>query len=515
MLASFFVVILGLCCCFKESSQFFLGHPQLYGPNEALVKTYVEFQCEVPNHPINHEILLQIFKEDDPNKALGEYTSLEGEAANIPMVITKRYDGYLKCVASVQNRSISHINSTSSNLHYLKVIEPVKGAQIISSGPEDFFEGETLQLICQLSAGNYISYKWLHNDQLVSPSSLRRIYDNQLTIYRTNPQDSGSYKCVATNVFNKTVFTSNSSEIEITVKEFVSAPDISFTVLKEEPQNYFAIVVCNSTRGDLPITYSLYRGKEQVINMTVEERHSVFKLPLVMDRHLGFLRCHASNGEQTTYSQWLPLHVVPVSGPVTMHYDYDTGENYAVTALRFYCKAEKGSHPHYQWFHDKTLLQDRGTYYYVVDQMPQRSILLLSVGRESAGTYYCEVSDSFDNSTAISSKRRYLDKEVLNRIPDFVVGVVFGSFAFLIFLMSACCWIGVIFRKRQYGEKSLWSLEMQRSKAVYEDELDFSVHSDDSDLLKATREDEFDQASEDSEDEWPQIQKKTLKDEPV
>lgn len=62
--------------------------------------------------------------------------------------------------------------------------EPVKGAQIINSGPDDFFEGETLQLICQLSAGNYISYKWLHSDQLVSPSSLRRIYDNQLTIYR-------------------------------------------------------------------------------------------------------------------------------------------------------------------------------------------------------------------------------------------------------------------------------------------------------------------------------------------
>lgn len=38
------------------------------------------------------------------------------------MVIKKRYDGYLKCVASVQNRSISYINSTSSNLHYLKVI---------------------------------------------------------------------------------------------------------------------------------------------------------------------------------------------------------------------------------------------------------------------------------------------------------------------------------------------------------------------------------------------------------
>lgn len=42
--------------------QFFLGQPQLYGPNEALVKKYAEFKCEVPNHQINHEILLQIFK---------------------------------------------------------------------------------------------------------------------------------------------------------------------------------------------------------------------------------------------------------------------------------------------------------------------------------------------------------------------------------------------------------------------------------------------------------------------
>lgn len=42
--------------------QFFLGRPQLYGPNEALVKTYVEFQCEVPHPPTDHEILLQIFK---------------------------------------------------------------------------------------------------------------------------------------------------------------------------------------------------------------------------------------------------------------------------------------------------------------------------------------------------------------------------------------------------------------------------------------------------------------------
>lgn len=102
---------------------------------------------------------------------------------------------------------------------------------------------------------------------------------------------------------------------------------------------------------------------------------------------------------------------VPVDGPVTMHYDYDIGENYAVVGLRFYCKAAKGSLPRYQWFLNKTLLHDRGSFYYAVHQPPEQSILLLSVGRSSAGTYRCEVSDNFDNTTVISSGRRYLDKE--------------------------------------------------------------------------------------------------------
>lgn len=35
---------------------------------------------------------------------------------------------------------------------------------------------------------------------------------------RVTSKDSGSYRCVAANVFNHTVFTANSSEVEITVK---------------------------------------------------------------------------------------------------------------------------------------------------------------------------------------------------------------------------------------------------------------------------------------------------------
>lgn len=100
-----------------------------------------------------------------------------------------------------------------------------------------------------------------------------------------------------------------------------------------------------------------------------------------------------------------------------MHSDSDIGDNYAVIGLRFYCKAAKGSLPRYQWFLNKTLLHDRGSFYYVVNQPPEQSVLLLSVGRSSTGMYHCEVSDSFDNTTAISSKRRYLDKDGIANNP--------------------------------------------------------------------------------------------------
>lgn len=159
-----------------------------------------------------------------------------------------------------------------------------------------------------------------------------------------------------------------------------------------------------------------------------------------------------------------------------MSYDYDIGENYAVISLRLYCQAAKGSHPRYQWFFNEMLLHNQDSLY-VVDQLPERSMLLLSVGWGSAGTYHCEVSDSFDNTTVIRSKKLYIDREgrvspsvppsvrplllldknlwchgsalclppaVLNRLHLQVQVVVFGCFTFLVLLVSFCCCAGVL-----------------------------------------------------------------------
>lgn len=65
------------------------------------------------------------------------------------------------------------------------VAEPVRGAEVVVPQSQvDFFEGETLQLNCELTAGNHVSYKWLLNGQLVSPSPLHHVADKNLLIDR-------------------------------------------------------------------------------------------------------------------------------------------------------------------------------------------------------------------------------------------------------------------------------------------------------------------------------------------
>ncbi|XP_029914872.1 Fc receptor-like protein 5 [Myripristis murdjan] len=518
MFAFFVVVLLGLCYCSKESSANVLGRPELDGPSVALLGDIVDFQCEVLIYPEDENIQLQIFKEGDRSKVLAEYTSMSGEMAVMPLLIISLHEGYLECEASVLNDS--RIQPTVSYRHYLQVIEPVDGAEVVvQSGAVEFFEGKTLKLLCNLTAGNHVSYSWLLNGQPVSHSPLHYTTGSQLFVHRPTSQDSGSYMCVATNQFNMTrIFTSNSSEVLITVKDVVSNPDISFTVLKEATDLYYAVVTCQSTKGTPPITFSLYNIRELVENMTVNELSAEFAVQVVLGQHLGWIQCQAYNGDQTAYSEWKALEVVPVQGPVTMHYDYDVGEDFAVIGLRIYCKVAKGSHPRYQWFLNETLLEGRGTFYVVVDQPQQQSILLISVGRSSAGTYHCEASDSFESldTAALRSKKWYLDKEVLNRLPISVVAAVFGCFSFLVSLVSICCCVGVVYRRKQYAGESVLDMRMKRVLVAYEDELDLDKYREDVDMANATRIDDSDQASVASADEWPLIEeeRKTLEDEP-
>ncbi|KAK0144051.1 hypothetical protein N1851_017616 [Merluccius polli] len=208
--------------------------------------------------------------------------------------------------------------------------------------------------------------------------------------------------------------------------EYVSSPDISYTVLKTDSQNYSALVTCKSSRGTLPITFSLYNGETPVANETVETQHAAFVVPL--SHRSAVLRCQAENGDRIAYSERMALHVgecvfsirgfgscylmlqarhlVPLGGPVTMRYKYSTGEDFSVTSVEIFCRAAQGTHLRFQWFHNSSLLDDTWSF----RLSNQESVLLRSVDRRNAGTYHCEVSDLFDNATVIQSEM-YLEKE--------------------------------------------------------------------------------------------------------
>nr|XP_043883616.1 contactin-5 isoform X1 [Solea senegalensis] len=358
------------------------------------------------------------------------------------------------------------------------------------------FEGEELRLVCPADGIN-MSFTWLLNDQPISSPHVW-FSDSFLWINSTTQADSGNYVCEASISFRGIDYVSRSWEINVTVKAVVSDPDISFAVLMEDSHNFSVGVTCQSAVGTPPVDFSLYNGTGLVANVTSADRRAVFRVPVVFGEHLRKFRCQANNGAKTASSGWLPIKIEKVKGPVSLTYDYDIAENFAVVGVRLYCKVAAGSHLRYQWFLNKSLLQDHGSFYYVFNQLPEQSILILSVGRSSAGTYHCVVSNSFDNTTTISSRGRHLDKEVLNRLPVLVVAVVFGCFIFLILLVGTCCGFGVIYRRREYGDKFL--LEMERRVVAYEGELDVSEYSDGADALRTVG-DGFDQASDASSDE--------------
>ncbi|XP_012705416.2 titin [Fundulus heteroclitus] len=511
MLASILLVILGLCCCTKQSSQFQLDWPEFSVPSEALVMDIVDLVCGI-SYPVDDErIHLQIFKQGDREVILGEYTLSAGESfASIPRQIKAEDEGYLECVASVQNNT--EINATVSAAHFIRVVEPVQGARIINTGPNELFAGNNLELQCKAEVGNHLSYKWFLDGSLIASSSFQEVVDNWLKIPRVSFENSGSYTCVAENAYNATlVFSSNSSEVVITVKEQASStfpPDlmyVSFTVVKEDDHRYAAIVTCQTAGGDLPVTFSLYKDNELISNESFPERRAAFKVPVVLEQQSGELRCQANSGDQTRSSHTIPFEIASVAGPVTVVSDYDMAKNYAVIFLRLHCSPAKGTHPRFQWYLNQTPLHGQGSFYRVDHQPPKLSTLLLSVGSSSSGEYHCEVWDSFDNSTAISSKSLYVDKEALNRLPTAVVAVVFGCFTFLILLVSFCCLSGVVYRWKRRQQKREPSFEMDRELVVPEDEMDFTVYSEDDDVPRAPS-DELYQESEASEDEWPQIE---------
>ncbi|KAL1005512.1 hypothetical protein UPYG_G00060040 [Umbra pygmaea] len=530
------LVILGVCTCCHEANATVLSRPRLTGPYVALVGAVESFECGLQDSPENQTILYKLYRKEDQSKIISEYSSLNGDRALFTIVVSTSYEGNLVCVASVQNNTA--IQPTYSNVNYFRVLVPVEGAKLVaSSGSLELHEGKTLALRCNISKGNHVTYDWQMDGKPLPTSPPYYPRREELFIYRTTPQHSGAYRCVATNQLNETqIYSSKSDALDIKVKgqlqELVSEPELSFYVFKEN--TFFASVTCQSLNGTPPITFSLYNRTELVGNGTVHGQNFVFNISVVLDRHMGWLQCQAENGDKVAYSKWVAMHIVTVGGTVTMTYDTDVGENFSIVGLRFYCSVERGTFPQYRWFLNGTFLEGRSNFYWVESQ-PERSILFLAVGSDSSGTYHCEVSDSFDDMNVVRSMEKYIDEKVLNELPTAVLAVVFGCFLFLIVLLTICCLVGLFYSKSKYHvEESILDLRSgleKRNRMVADRhgdillghpcimvaDFDNQVHEDEDDYMEGedlVRGDDIidpDQWDAESTDEWLELQQKCQK----
>ncbi|XP_030206381.1 uncharacterized protein si:dkey-93h22.7 isoform X4 [Gadus morhua] len=524
MFSSLVVAVLGFFCFSLETNASPLGPPLLYGPDVALDGHVVEFGCRVLRPP-GEPLLLQLFRQGLRSRALAFYTSLDGSPAVFPMVVRRAsHEGNLECVASVQNNS--RIQPSVSPPHRLKVLVPVGGATLaIRSREEEFFEGERLVLSCNVTSGNYVSYSWLLDDQpppgpTPQPGPAPHHTHPDLLIPRAGPQHSGSYVCVASNRYNDTeVYRAASPKVMITVKELASRPDLSYAVEKQN-QTFSARVTCLSSRGTPPITFSLLGGAVLLARQTSEQGPSAsFSVPLVPDAPPRRLRCRAENGGRVADGTETAVHVAPVGGPVTLTYEYITAEDFSVTAVTFFCRVAKGSHPRFQWFLNGTLLgPDAPAFYTLLQPSARQSVLLLPVDRRSSGTYHCRVSDLYDNTTGVPSGKLYLDREALNRLSSAVVAMVFSCFGLVIACVSACCCAGLICRRRQERLKPTWTSEVKGVVLAFEEDLDWEEYREQAEGLTAAGLESHLEAlaSEEEEEQRPEnreTQRRTRSDE--
>ncbi|XP_062412150.1 hemicentin-2 isoform X2 [Sardina pilchardus] len=254
--------------------------------------------------------------------------------------------------------------------------KPVAGVYILSDPPsKEIFEGMTLRLVCNITKGSHVSYKWFFNGKPLGDATP----PNTLTIHNTTVNDSGGYVCIGSSTVNNISVNLSNSSKTITIKETVGGASM------------------------------------------------------------------------TTYE----------------HMD----DNFQVTGLELCCQVERGTFPHYIWFHNNTPLTMRGRSHVL---SADNSTLFFTLDPSIFGEFHCQAFNSFDKTIRISSQRRLINKEASNRLPVMVVAVVFGCFCFVAVVLTSCCFYGIYKLKHNkdiynFSTSNGWSAEMDERKCIAKD----------------------------------------------
>ncbi|KAJ8283205.1 hypothetical protein COCON_G00020550 [Conger conger] len=321
--------------------------------------------------------------------------------------------------------------SLSSNALAFQVVIPVRGASLRSDpDPPVVWEGGRLTLHCEVGAGSHLSYRWYFN------RTERPAPGRSLLLQPVSPQHSGQYYCIVGNAMRDSRV-SSSLELEVRVKAFLSEPQVSFSVTKEE-WGYRANVRCWATRGSPPVRFWLVKDSSVLANRTTASLSTVFSVPVSIGRSLGRLRCGAGNhGNQELLSPPLNLEVVPVGGAVQLQVEYLYSADSEAVGVTLRCGVSHGTFPEYAWFRNDTHLPGGGDSYIITPQGHTLILPIITAG--NSGHYHCQAKDSFDNTSWIMSPATLVQKTDGRLVSSEVIAVMFCCFLLLV-LVGSVCW---------------------------------------------------------------------------
>ncbi|XP_034468060.1 uncharacterized protein LOC117777241 isoform X3 [Hippoglossus hippoglossus] len=282
------------------------------------------------------------------------------------------------------------------------------------------------------------------------------VVSNELVMEQATPEHAGHYSCMAWSMVQDNTRFSSSTEVKVTVKAYVSKPNISFSIFKEG-DGYQGNITCWSTRGSHPVNFSLSVDDKEVGSLTANESLTVwFLVAMVPGMDMGVARCWVKTEMQELMSEPVTLEVVPVGGDVTAEVEYLYRADSKPSAARLRCVVSRGTFPQISWLLNNSVLpsetnldvQSQDDLTHVALANRRQTLVLTKLTSEESGYYRCRVRNSYDDSGPWVESGDVLVRvtdRILNSMPPATSSTETAPKAFMnpteIITIAFCCFL--------------------------------------------------------------------------
>lgn len=373
--------------------------PVLTGPDKAYLSSKVAFRCIAPDSPppITYELLkdsgILVSSDTDP---IGDQSVL------FSFKVSAASHGSYYCKATAGG------STGVSNSIQLNVVTPPSNTRVTSDPfPPVAYEGSSFVLSCDVQTGSHLSYTWFFNKTEVMSSALTffRLTGNKLVLESVTPEHAGDYSCMAWSMVQGISRFSSSTEVQVTIKVYVSKPKIAFSIFKEG-DGYCGNITCWSSSGSPPVNFSLLVDDQELGSVTVTDSLAAwFQVTVVPGLDMGVARCQVKTEQQELMSEPVNLEVVPVGGDVKVEVEHLYTAESQMAAARLSCHVRRGTFPYISWLLNDTVLPTSHEDSHIQSTLPhfaltdrRRTLVLTKLSPEDSGYYRCRARDEYDES---------------------------------------------------------------------------------------------------------------------